>query len=418
MPQWSLLTVADHDLIRNAATDWKPILEYLRPIAPKDEHGAPYDHQRGGKLPRAKAWRPYRLTMRNALLAVISLRYSREDNCIDVDICAAAEPTWLKPREVWRAIVLFILSEAYKSGSSMAIRFQSREGDRRRHPPQAGQCPPAICELAMECGVPLRNADEGYWTPKESRSLYVALTPLSAGLRSELIEFDQMGRLSAPRVCYFVHRGIWTSHELDVLIRGSRYPEITVAPDLYAEHRRFHGLALEDARRAALAGVLHRALTRSPVQLDGERMLEREDENRKLDCNFLPEWGACEIRTPQRLALVDWVLKTVRLCSAPVNSLEPGKSLLVLIRPHIGERFLSHLNLELEQLSSFFRTQEETPLLRILAPFDVGDIATSRLEAAFAPWSQRGVALWCAPDDLAAIDQRALRCLTQMSVTP
>jgi len=109
MAQWRLLTRADHDNIRHVATELHPLLAYLLPIAPCDQNGVFYDHGRGGKLPRNNAWRPYRLTLRNAMLAVVALCYSREDNCVDVEVCVAADPPWLVPGEAWRGSAFYLV---------------------------------------------------------------------------------------------------------------------------------------------------------------------------------------------------------------------------------------------------------------------------------------------------------------------
>ncbi|RRR69229.1 MAG: hypothetical protein EI684_16235, partial [Candidatus Viridilinea halotolerans] len=99
-----------------------------------------YDHARGGTLPQNHAWRPYRFTVQNVLLGATVLRHSREHNCLEVDAFLTAHPPEYDQLAAAQALTCFLLSEAYKCGSSLELRFTKQVA--------AGQLPAELCALA------------------------------------------------------------------------------------------------------------------------------------------------------------------------------------------------------------------------------------------------------------------------------
>ena len=423
MAQWKLLTLADHGEICNAEEAWWPALGYLKPIAPVNDQGQPYHHVGGGKLPRANRWRPYRLTMRNALLAVVSICYSREDRCLDVDLCAAAEPEWLAPGEAWRAVALFILADAYKNGGTMAVRFRRRPSTtgkshgESRGVSGAGRCPEALVRLAEAHGVQLARArTDDYWNPAEAKALYLALSAISPELRDRLRELAAAGHLSAGRLCYLLSRGVWTAAELEVLIRFSRQPEISAGPDLFPEQRHFYAQALEDARSALLAQALVQRLTALPLQHSATGVLQRNHETRPLRFTFLPDVRGIEVSTPQRVELPHWrVPNGEETATRKPQFLETGKRMLVLVRNSVEKTFCQ----EVAAAARHYRSQgndRPATAMKVLLPFDVTELDPQILLPLQREFQEHNLELWRAPDFLQAIDQVAARKLTTSSL--
>ena len=84
---------------------------------------------------------------------------------------------------------LFILSEAYKCGGSMEIRFTEHV--------EGGRVPEAICELAerVDSPIPDESIVAGRISPDEARCLYAGITGFPSELRARVDELDAQGRL-------------------------------------------------------------------------------------------------------------------------------------------------------------------------------------------------------------------------------
>ena len=123
-----------------------------------------------GKLPNEQDWKPIRFAVRDVLLGAVVLRHDEKNNIVLVDVCVSEDPYEIEGYSGTKIATIFILSEAYKYGSSMGIRFTSDFGN------QPSKVPGQIFDLTFDYGVELKKASEGVITPKEARHLYLALT--------------------------------------------------------------------------------------------------------------------------------------------------------------------------------------------------------------------------------------------------
>ncbi len=78
--------------------------------------------------PREKDWRPYRFAVRDAVIGVVVLRYQPKESILEVDVCITKDPEAFDGYSGTKLVTLFMLSEAYKSGSSMGMRFTKNFG--------------------------------------------------------------------------------------------------------------------------------------------------------------------------------------------------------------------------------------------------------------------------------------------------
>jgi len=114
-------------------------------------------------LPKNHDWRPYRWCSRDIVFALLAVHHERFRNCLEVDVCLMANPPQYPENSGARVAMGFLLSEAYKCGTSMEIVFTKN----------VGRVPAYIYDLACEMGIKLKHVLEGHITPFEARQMYM-----------------------------------------------------------------------------------------------------------------------------------------------------------------------------------------------------------------------------------------------------
>jgi len=147
----------------------------------------------------------------------------------------AADVPERPPFSALSAALLFAITDAVKTGSSLALQFTKRF--------TAG-VPLAVRKLAAAHGIALEHADRGAIAPAESRALYVALTAFTAAARARLRSLTEREQLSPERVCYLVHHGVWALDEVDALLVAAPYPALVLGAVPPAEQRILSQVAL------------------------------------------------------------------------------------------------------------------------------------------------------------------------------
>lgn len=141
-------------------------------------------------------WRPYRFCVQDILLGATVVRHAREYKCLEVDVFLMAEVPQYEAASGVHALAVFLLSEAYKCGGSIEIRFTEFV--------EGGRIPLDLCQLAESLGAPfaLESINKGCISPPESRNRFAKLTGFTLELEKRIDELNAQHRLSVERVCY------------------------------------------------------------------------------------------------------------------------------------------------------------------------------------------------------------------------
>lgn len=206
------------------------------------------------KMPRDQHWRPVRFAVRDVIFGVLVLKHEAKNNIILVDFCLSDDPLEIDGYSGTKIATIFILSEAYKSGSSMGIRFTSNFGKESR------QVPGKIYDLAYDYGVELKKASEGVITPKEARYLYLALTEFHPEVEKFVMELSLADRISPERICYMVHHLTYTKDEMESLLMGSEFPEHALLGEVTPEEYMLYRDAVLRLRDVVLGGTPERLI--------------------------------------------------------------------------------------------------------------------------------------------------------------
>jgi hypothetical protein len=282
-----------------------------------------YDHKGGGQLPRSHLWRPYRFCVQDVILGITVLRHDRKYNRLEVDVFLTARIPEYEADSGCKALTLILLSDAYKSGGSMEIKFTNHV--------EGGKVPKELCLLAETLNVQLNYITEGGITPKEAKELYLALSGLQDNVRKRIMELEEKGYLWAASVCYAMHHGVWTAPEIETILFSSRFPHTILTGGFPVEAWHLFHYDLLYGRNALMGGYLDRKLMgrEHPLKEGGDEVVEMEDDERSVEISF--DAHSCskiyKIGENEEGVIIPWLYNDI---NNPI--IGPGKALRVLLR--------------------------------------------------------------------------------------
>ena len=351
-----------------------------------------------GKLPRNYVWRPYRFCSQDVVLGLTVVKHSVDNNCLDVDVCLTSDIPEFEEGSGAKITTSFLLSEAYKCGGSMEIRFtENVEGQ---------HVPLSICELAEKYKVKLEHASEGRVTPNEARELYVAITEFGPKLRERMDILANSGNLSKERACFVVHHGLWTHSELDQLILGCDRVNKLLGGEAQPEQRLLYQNDILHARAAIMGGFLDRKLAKRDRN-EGDVAIDLEDDVRPLEISFDPSYYAKLYTCPEKLP-IPWIVSEE---SKPQNIIT-DKNLLIILRARDSEdltiNFLKDLTLA-STFKSSLGLQSELTIIGCLVPRDFEDLQPDLQKKLITYASSQGIHILVCPETSIALDTEANR---------
>jgi len=378
----------------SASIDWREVAFRQLEQRVTDFHKRyEYDHAKGGKLPRNYDWRPYRFCVQDVMLGATVVKHARDDNCLIVDVFLTADIPEYEMGSGTRALTVFLLSEAFKCGGTMEIRFTRKV--------EGGRVPAALQQVALEAGMQL--AHENKIMPAESRQLYLALTGFSPTLRQQIEVLDHVGMLSVERACYAVHHGVWTRPEVESIILGSRYPDSILGGKAQPEQRHLFLQDLLYARAAVLGSFLDRKLAKRDAPPEVNRVVELEDTERSIEITFEPKVYAKRYRCDQDPLPLPWLADDGPQL-APIN---PGDWLIALIRSRdvadLRRRF--DRDLTMAQRVAATRSPDGAPhTVVVLVPHDFDELPFQKRQGWLSAAREAGIGILVCPETVASLD--------------
>jgi hypothetical protein len=355
------------------------------------------------KLPRNYVWRPYRFCSQDVVLGLTVVRHSVDNNCLEVDVCMTSDVLEFEEGIGAKITTSFLLSEAYKCGGSMEIRFSENV--------EGGRVPNAICDLAEKYGVPLSYTMKGRIAPSEARFLYLAISEFSQSLRDLIEALYQEGRLSIERPCYALYHGLWTRAQIENIILGSPKPENILGGDSWPEQRHLYLNDLMHASAAVMGGVLDRKLAKRERNT-GIEALDLEDDVRPIDIYFNPDYYA-KIYSCEEEVTIPWVKEQ------STQIVKPGNEIVVLVRVYDIEdltRYLVHDILVAKGLTQRINKTDQTPYVYILVPRDFEDLPQKFQNSLVSYAEKNGVGILVCPETVVALEADGSRRLASSRI--
>jgi len=359
-----------------------------------EEHLKWYDRDfvSRGKHPRDKDWRPVRFAVRDVILAWVVAKLQEKDNIIEVDVCLTYDPTAIPGRSGTKFAAIYILSQAYKTGSSMGIRFTENV--------EGGTVPIEIVDMADEYGVLLKedHVHSGVITPKEARHLYLALTEFSPQARERVMELSLADKVSPERVCYMVHHLTYTKEEMETILLGSEFPEHILLGKVTPEEYFLYQDVVLRTRDAVLGGMLDRTLKLKEVVGENGGVVDLEENDRRIsigfDSRFFVKVYETEEETP-----IPWTVNRNLVIQA-------GEHLVVMVRARDWADFEYYFAQDLAALQTMKEAYtDKFNHFFLLVPRNVLELEESVLENHRTQLAEIGVTLMVCPESVALLDR-------------
>ena len=218
---------------------------FLETVAAFHAAVEPYSHRSKRKLPRSDDWRPIRHCFRDGVIGLLSLRHDRRDGALHVRAYITSDHEDLESGAATRSLTELMLGEAFRSGGTMAIQFDSQRGPAR--------LPPDLQSLLILFDLtPL--PDTSSLSPADSRSLFAKLVGFSPAMHLALGSVEATAALSLEHACYLVASGIWPKAELEAALIGSPLIACLLAGAIRLHDRGAFAPLLAALRPVLLAG--------------------------------------------------------------------------------------------------------------------------------------------------------------------
>ncbi len=410
---WKFNTLPGEEPILHLSQDFAtyllPVLTSLkhrkRAFSVLEEHVQEFerDYLSVGKLPRNHVWRPYRFCSQDVVLGLTVVRHSIDSNCLEVDVCMTSDVPEFEEGIGAKITTSFLLSEAYKCGGSMEVRFSENV--------DGGRVPLAICALADNYGVTLSQIAEGRITPSEARLLYLAIAEFSPSLRDAIHLLSQEGKISIERPCYALYHGLWTRAEIEHIILGSPRPESILGGDFWPEQRHLYLNDLVHASAAVMGGVMDRKLAKRDHNTENEA-LELEDDVRPLAITFNSCYYAKVYSCSEEIP-IHWLKNPIAQNAAA------GTEFLILLRAYSIEdlmRYFAQDILVARDLARNAGTADEVPFVGILVPRDFEELPQELQGEWISEAAKNEVGVLVCPETLAALENDAARRLASSRI--
>lgn len=359
-----------------------------------------YEHAKGGKLPRNHDWRPYRFCIQDVLFAATVVRHLREANCLQVDVFLTAEIPEYDLFAGVLALSAFLLSEAYKCGGTMEIRFTKNVED--------GQIPQELQDLARQYGIVFSQASAGKVLPGEAKALYAALTDFPPGLQQKINELEQIGRMKMARACYVVNHGVWSKEQVEMIVLGSEQPDSVLSGRAQPHQRHLYFHDLLQARAALLGGMLDRILAQRQRVSDSGVAYDMEDDVRPLEISFDGELYAKQYHSDEAVP-IPWLYP-----DGQTREIAGGMPFNVLVRARDAADLQLHLAGDLKQATDY-RQQTQRPTL-LLIPNDFMILPDVFREKIYQQAQTAQIGLMVCPDPVLTFDTEAAQKLARSRI--
>jgi hypothetical protein len=357
-----------------------------------------YDHATGGKLPRNTDWRPYRYCVQDVVFGVTVLRQLQEGNCLQVDVFLTAEIKEYGPLAGARALISFLLSEAFKCGGSMEIRFTKNV--------EQGRIPVELQQLAKQHAITFSLPDR--ILALEAKLLYSAITGFSDFLERRIQEMEANGQISMARACYVVNHGVWSKSQLEMIVLGSDMPESIISGSARPEQRHLYYHDLLHARSALLADMLERILIKRENTTEEGVEFELEDDRFNLVIQFSGSDGVKTYHCSDPLSL-PWLLG-----SAEQKILVENIPFQVLIRCRDTADLRLHFGEDVH-LANKLHSQNKFPTF-ILVPADFLDLPKDLVDSNMAMAQEMKISILVCPERTINLDLDAAQRLSKSRI--
>lgn len=256
---------------------------------------------------KARDWRIMRSSVHDQVVGLTAIRYNEEFNGLEVDVFISTDHPNYESGHGIRALMMLLLSDAYKNGATMEMRFtrfiigQGRVTDK---------IPNNLVNLFKENKISLSKYAEGIITHSEAVNLYAAILGIKDDLKGKIREHEKEGRLSLQGLCYIVCSRLWTIEEASWILLNCPRPEgVLFGKDIpedrirYLESLSYGRTTLAMTRfRSKLENNIFEKEIESVVEVNGLIWMVIPRQSCELDWSISPD--SIQIKPEERIAVL------------------------------------------------------------------------------------------------------------------
>ena len=248
-----------------------------------DSSAAAFEHDKMNRLPRYDEWKPERFCVHDHLMGVMGYRFNRILGHIEVTGYATRDHTNYARGSATRAMLLCMLCEWAKQSSQKGVIFVE---EWYKYQPEPMPVPHEIVVYARVLGIDVEPGAKEL-SHATCKSLFLQLTPFGRHTRRILEKSD----LSI-KACLMCHKGIWTIHQLEDLVRYCPVASTLFEGNVQPEKPVQMGVVMAHARLAVMANISEQMICVQAEEKNGAvKVLELDDRlaawpyYRALSCN-------------------------------------------------------------------------------------------------------------------------------------
>jgi len=271
-----------------------------------------YEHDSKGKRPpfKARDWQVIRSCVHDYVVGLTAFRFNEMFNGLEVDVFIATDHPEYERGHGIRALLSLLLSDAYKKGTSMEIRYTRFDNQSKNR--VQDRIPNQLLNLFKENGISVRKAEDGIISHKEAITLYAHIVGITNDLIEIVNKYESQDRLSLQGVCFLISSRLWTIDEATWLLINTVRPEGILFGRDTPESRLKYEESLSIGR-AVIAISKFRNKLENSLSDEGDTECQIE--------NYL-----CHIEANQP-AVIDWTITTPTIC------ISKGEKVTILARP-------------------------------------------------------------------------------------
>jgi len=282
-------------------------------------YGRVYDHTDNIVPFKARHWRVHRCCVHDLVVGLTAFRYNESFNGIEVDTFLSTEHPDYEQGHGTKALMALILSDAYKNGTSMEVRFKNKS------------IPKNLLLLINSYDIKLQKED-GIITHNESVNIFSSLLGIQNETKDRIRLLEEIKEGTLQGVCFLINSRVWTTEEINWLIlNASRVKAIIFGRD--TPEIRFNYLESLSLGRGALA------LSKFKEKIQNSSL----DEINEVDISIQGEFFLMKRLKP---CSIDWLYNGKEI------HMEEGETLVILSRPRSKwTNIAEQINDDIEKIS-------------------------------------------------------------------
>jgi hypothetical protein len=177
-----------------------------------------------GEIPTDKAarpdeWRAYRFCSQDVLIGLPLVRFNREENITEIAAFPCADLSSFDASTPVRALLTLVLSDAYRSGGDLSLRFVATANAMNNKPVHV---PSRILRFAWNNKINTKEMKFGELSADVAKRLYIRCLLCTDSFKA-LLERNDIG-LNAAAVCYSISNGLWDAVAAEYIARYASSP--------------------------------------------------------------------------------------------------------------------------------------------------------------------------------------------------